>query len=70
MNRLGWVSVYAYTERKGHAVRYRWRACGADGLVLARGQDSFPTEAAAYRAVARVSGLLASVCVLKRQRAT
>lgn len=65
---MGWLSVYAYAERKGGATRYRWRVHGADGRLLARSADSFGSEPAAHEAAYRVSGLLKSVFELRAKR--
>lgn len=67
--KMGWLSVYAYTERKGAAVRYRWRVCGWDGTVLTRSAANFASEGAAYASADRASRLLDSVFALRRKRA-
>jgi hypothetical protein len=66
--RMGWLSVYEFTERKGGATRYRWRLYGADGAVLARSESSFSSHGAAESAARRVSGLLTSVFTLIDRR--
>jgi hypothetical protein len=59
--RVGWLSVYAFHERKGGAERHRWRVYGSDGLVLARSAQSFATHTATENDARRVAGLLTSV---------
>lgn len=66
--RMGHLSVYAYTERKGGARRFSWRVVGSDGAVLARAAGSHQSKARAEAAARRVSGLLGSVFKLKDGR--
>lgn len=66
--RMGWLSVYSFTERKGHAERFRWRVQGSDGALLGRSASSFASHEAATTAARRVAALLGSVFKMKDRR--